>query len=264
MEQSVRFLVSSDLHGRTSAFANFAYLLKSDAFDAGIIAGDLLDDGVPDDFLPELPFHDETTCEYPDRQLGKLHTPDDPYVRANQYKQDSVRELLCSAAKPIYVICGNHDQTLWADGGCIVNIHERRVDVGSVNLVGYRWIQLERGESDRARDARALQGLIDSSTILVTHEPPYGILDEAAEENLFEDSIPTANVLYGSRLLLDLVRETVPRLHVFGRVHSQFGVQGRFINAAYPRRRAFLGVDACSSEVTTIDEAPVERARLSW
>lgn len=271
----MRFLVSSDLHGKISAFQNYAYLLQSDAFDAGIIAGDLLDDGVPDeemaevfqntdlspdDFLPELQFEDETTSEYMDRLLGKLHTPEGPFVRANQYKEDKLRKLLCSAEKPVYVICGNHDQTMWIDGGCIVNVHNRRVEVGAVNLVGYRWTNLDRSESDRIRDVSALRGMIDSSTILITHEPPYGILDGTLGAPMRNGPISIQNCHFGSAHLLNLSQETVPKFHVFGHVHSQFGVHGAFINAAYPHRRAFLGLDVCSSEVTIIDEVDMERS----
>ena len=50
----MKLLIASDLHGKLSAYERFTDLLKEKDFDAGIIAGDLLDDGVPDEEMPEI------------------------------------------------------------------------------------------------------------------------------------------------------------------------------------------------------------------
>ena len=51
--------------------------------------------------------------------------------------------------------------------------------------------------------------------VLVTHRPPYGILDYADQTN------------YGSATLLRRVYEIKPRLHLFGHIHQQYGVLKR-------------------------------------
>lgn len=49
--------------------------------------------------------------------------------------------------------------------------------------------------------------------ILLTHEPPLGILD----------TVPPLGEHAGSRELSDAVRRTHPRLHVFGHIHAGYG-----------------------------------------
>lgn len=49
--------------------------------------------------------------------------------------------------------------------------------------------------------------------ILMTHEPPLGMLD----------TVPPFGQHAGSRALSDAVRRTHPRLHVFGHVHAGYG-----------------------------------------
>ena len=57
---------------------------------------------------------------------------------------------------------------------------------------------------------------IPSNThVLVTHTPPFGILD-------FDDGIN-----YGSEELLSIVSSKSPRLHLFGHIHRQHGILKR-------------------------------------
>jgi Icc-related predicted phosphoesterase len=60
--------------------------------------------------------------------------------------------------------------------------------------------------------------------VLITHEPPYGILD-------FSDGI-----FYGYRDLLQTVLKIKPRYHLFGHIHSNYGIvkskYTTFVNAA--------------------------------
>jgi Icc-related predicted phosphoesterase len=62
-----------------------------------------------------------------------------------------------------------------------------------------------------------------SIDILVTHEPPYGVLD-CWSSNL------------GSKRLLEVVQKLKPSVHIFGHVHSAHGTQKTgdclFVNAA--------------------------------
>ena len=51
----------------------------------------------------------------------------------------------------------------------------------------------------------------DDTDVLVTHTPPYGILDR------------DGSILYGSRVLLGRVRVVRPRLHLFGHIHKSHG-----------------------------------------
>jgi Icc-related predicted phosphoesterase len=61
--------------------------------------------------------------------------------------------------------------------------------------------------------------------VLVTHGPPYGILDRSIH-----------NHLCGSKSLLDSVIAVKPKLHIFGHIHEAYGVEERdgttFFNAS--------------------------------
>jgi Icc-related predicted phosphoesterase len=83
-----------------------------------------------------------------------------------------------------------------------------------------------------AEERRRLYAQIPEDTdVLVSHGPPYGILD----------SSPGSGVHSGCRELFDAVMRVRPRLHVFGHVHGAHGIfqtdQTTFVNAA------LLGVD---------------------
>jgi Icc-related predicted phosphoesterase len=68
----------------------------------------------------------------------------------------------------------------------------------------------------------------ENTDILVTHSPPYGILD------VVEDWTNLLNV--GSHSLLKRVNEVAPRLNVFGHIHEGYGEMSdgetTFINAS--------------------------------
>jgi Icc-related predicted phosphoesterase len=174
-------------------------------------------------------------------------------VRANQYKEDKLRRILCRSGKPIFLVLGNHDLTPWADGACIVNLHMKRHKHGALNLVGYRWTAMERSPGDRAGDATELARLIDAKTILVTHDPPHGILDLGSYG--FKEHTPLSNEYgpIGSPELRAMIDASRPMFHIFGHVHSQFGVEGNCINASYPYQRKFVSLDTDSGKIEFIE-----------
>ena len=80
-------------------------------------------------------------------------------------------------------------------------------------------------DTDRAK----LYSRIPADTdVLVTHGPPYGILDQA----------PGAEYHAGCQQLLAAVRRIKPMLHIFGHVHAGYGTFSTpdtlFVNAALP------------------------------
>lgn len=84
-----------------------------------------------------------------------------------------------------------------------------------------------------------LYSQIPSDTdILVTHGPPFGILDRS----------PGTSEHQGCRALFDRVRKLRPKLHVFGHVH---GAHGRFTEETLFVNAALLGIEG------DIHEAPI-------
>lgn len=78
-----------------------------------------------------------------------------------------------------------------------------------------------------ADDRRRLYTQIpENADLLITHGPPYGILDSA----------PDSTVHSGCHELFNAVIRVQPKLHVFGHIHGAHGILGRgeitFVNAA--------------------------------
>ncbi len=65
----------------------------------------------------------------------------------------------------------------------------------------------------------------EKTDLLITHGPPFGILDQVVNEQHV-----------GDKDLLDKVREIKPRVHVFGHIHEDYGTTKsygiKFINAS--------------------------------
>ena len=61
--------------------------------------------------------------------------------------------------------------------------------------------------------------------ILITHTPPYGILDQSSQ-----------HISLGCKFLLKKVKELKPKYHIFGHIHASYGIHKTeattFINAS--------------------------------
>ena len=94
---------------------------------------------------------------------------------------------------------------------------------GSPRTVGFQWMAFTHRKIDHPE--RIWAGIPDDTDVLVTHGPPYGILDR----NYGGQHI-------GDRDLLERVQQIRPRSHLFGHVHDDSGelLQDgtHFINAA--------------------------------
>jgi len=106
-----------------------------------------------------------------------------------------------------------------------------------------------------AEDRVALYKTIPPDTdILLTHGPPYGILD----------CPPGTDTHTGCRELLEAVLKLKPRLHLFGHVHGAYGMIDRggtlFVNAALLREDGSPG----NAPVTLRMPCSRERRRPNW
>jgi Icc-related predicted phosphoesterase len=247
----VNALISSDIHGDSSALHQFADHLRSGFWDIGILAGDILDDSVgadeleemfaladihPDELIPELIPAEMDEYDWIDSQLARLKDPEFPLMKALMRKEDQARAILRSARRPIYLIPGNHDLTPWESDDLLINIHQRNIRLEHFDLVGYRWTRIDRRREDHLEDLAALKHMVGKRTILVSHEPPYGTLDKIADPD------GTCRHL-GSIGLSHLVGERNPAWHIFGHVHSRFGLHERSVNVAYASCRRFASLD---------------------
>ncbi len=123
-------------------------------------------------------------------------------------------------------ICGNHDECLYSaniDGmdGNVHYLYNSGVEIDGVKFYGVPMFMADCVSEQQNRHYAAIP---DDTDVLITHVPPYGILD-------FDDEIH-----YGSEELLQRVISVSPRLHLFGHIHRQHGITSngitRFSNGA--------------------------------
>ena len=237
----MRILITSDLHGLPSAYHRFAYALQD--YDLGVLAGDNLDEYIPEDtliemldldpdeFLDELPGADDTAEDSIRRwQESRQAT----YLRQGLLmKEKALKDILCAAGRPVLVVPGNHEATPWEQEGNVTNIHLKRIEIEGIPFVGYGALD---GGLDADRQMRLLQhveNLIDEKTFLITHFPPYLVFDHD------DEGTPG----FGSRILAEMVERRKPLYHIFGHTHSAFGVKGNSINASFPLLNLFYALD---------------------
>ena len=110
-------------------------------------------------------------------------------------------------------ICGNHDDCLYGANidGLDDNVHylcNSGVEIDGVKFYG---VPMFMGDCISDRQSRNYARIPAGTDVLITHCPPYGILD-------FDD-----NINYGDKELLERVSAVAPRVHLFGHIHAQHG-----------------------------------------
>lgn len=135
------------------------------------------------------------------------------------------------------LIAGNHDFGMeklgkWAVAKLFTHAHyleDAGITIDGVHFWGSPWqpvffdwaFNLPRGEPLAEKWAR----IPDHTDVLITHGPPYTILDTTRQGQ------PV-----GCADLLAAVQRIKPRLHVFGHIHESYGQQEidgiRFVNAS--------------------------------
>ena len=129
-------------------------------------------------------------------------------------------------------ICGNHDECLYGAtiDGLDGNVHylcNSGIEIEGLKFYG---IPMFMGDCITDRQTRHYANIPDDTDILITHTPPFGILD-------FDD-----NINYGSEELLSRISVVRPRLNLFGHIHARHGIKvfngitfsnGAIMNADY-------------------------------
>ena len=196
----MKILALSDIHGFYDIYRRIPQLAEKNRADALVLAGDLL--GVPDGF---------ETIEESQRESATV-----------------ILDLLRPLRIPVFFIMGNDDLVeLQPQNDQFQSLHGRRVNGGAFNFVGYQyslpWMGgvFEKTEEEIAKDLFHLEKLVDHETVLVTHNPAFGILDLGVLDNHA-----------GSSSILAVVKRRSVRAHIHGHIHSCFGREGRHFNVA--------------------------------
>lgn len=112
-------------------------------------------------------------------------------------------------------ICGNHDECLYGatiDGldGNVHYLYNSGIEIEGLKFYG---VPMFMGDCITDRQTRHYANIPDDTDILITHTPPFGILD-------FDD-----NINYGSEELLSRISVVRPRLNLFGHIHARHGIK---------------------------------------
>src|SRR5262249_2058727 len=155
-------------------------------------------------------------------------------------QMNDIRELdeYCGSLsfQSVLMIAGNHDWVFERITGArhmlknITYLEDSGTEIDGVKFWGsphqpwfYNWAFNHPRNGNRLAQYWSL--IPDDTDVLITHGPPYGILDFPFGRKASA----------GCELLLDRVREIEPRVHIFGHIHGSYGRQqiGKtlFINA---------------------------------
>ncbi len=111
-------------------------------------------------------------------------------------------------------ICGNHDDCLYGAkiDGLDGNVHYLCNSGVTIDGIKFYGVPMFMADCISCRQKSNYAEIPIDTDILITHSPPYGVLD-------FDD-----NIHYGSKELLQRLTEIRPHLHLFGHIHRQHGM----------------------------------------
>ena len=154
-------------------------------------------------------------------QLGNLpeadvvvHSGDFCMVGSEQEALDFLNWFCDLKYRHKIFICGNHDDCLYgADiDGLDNNVHylcNSGIEIEGVKFYG---VPMFMGDCVTERQSRHYANIPADTDVLITHSPPYGILD-------FDD-----NIHCGSEEILARLPELYLKAHLFGHIHAQHGI----------------------------------------
>lgn len=129
-------------------------------------------------------------------------------------------------------ICGNHDDCL--DGaninGLDDNVHYLYNSGIEINGLKFYGVPMFFSDCISNRQIKHYANIPEDTDVLITHCPPYGILDLDGKTN------------YGSKELLTEISAIPLEVHLFGHIHAQHGIKifngiifsnGAIMNAGY-------------------------------
>lgn len=133
------------------------------------------------------------------------------------------------------IVAGNHDK-IFATNRYVaesmlfdtIYLEDSLTKINGLTIYGSPWTPKFGNWSfmDNDNKLKNYWELIPNVDILVTHGPPYGILDITSGSNKH----------VGSKTLLRVVQKIIPKVHIYGHIHEGYGdtiiCDTRFVNAA--------------------------------
>ena len=156
------------------------------------------------------------------RRLGKLpeadvlvHSGDFTMTGSEAEAIDFMNWFCDLPHKHKIFICGNHDECLYGaniDGldNNVYYLYNSRIEIDGIKFFG---IPLFMGDSMNGKQKQFYEKIPGDTDVLITHCPPYGILDYDLDRN------------WGSEELLTAVSKLSPQAHLFGHIHKSHGFE---------------------------------------
>ena len=155
-----------------------------------------------------------------------IHSGDISFAGSENEVMDFIEWFAALPYKYKIFIAGNHDDCLFGtniDGlpeNCFY-LCNSSISIEGVKFYGTPMFMEDAMSGDYDRN---IQKIPNETDILITHQPPKGILD------------CSANIHYGDSTLLQIVLKTKPKFHLFGHIHKAYGIEKSehttFVNAS--------------------------------
>ncbi|WP_298646359.1 metallophosphatase domain-containing protein [uncultured Proteiniphilum sp.] len=144
-----------------------------------------------------------------------VHSGDISFAGSEDEAIDFIRWFSALPYKYKVFIAGNHDNCL--HGANIDGLPENCFYLcdSSIMIDGLKFygVPMFMEDAISGNYDESIQKIPDDTDILITHQPPYGVLDNSA------------NIHYGDHNLLQTVLDIRPRYHLFGHIHNVYGVE---------------------------------------
>jgi Icc-related predicted phosphoesterase len=155
-----------------------------------------------------------------------IHSGDISFAGSENEVMDFIEWFGALPYKYKIFIAGNHDFCLFGsniDGlpqNCFY-LRNSSVTIQGVKFYGIPMFMEDLLSGDYDTN---MQKIPSDTNVLITHQPPYCMLDYSA------------NINYGDRNLLKIVLKVQPKYHLFGHIHKAYGIEKSehttFANAA--------------------------------
>ena len=145
-----------------------------------------------------------------------IHSGDISFAGSENEVMDFIEWFGALSYKYKIFIAGNHDDCLFVaniDGLLPQNCFYLCNSSVTIQGVKFYGTPMFIGDVISGDYDINMQKIPSDTTVLITHQPPYCILDYSA------------NINRGDRNLLQIVLKTQPKYHLFGHIHKAYGIE---------------------------------------
>jgi Icc-related predicted phosphoesterase len=217
------------------------FITRSEAVDFRLIAAEEPEELHDEDY--------DVVGDFEAKYRDALVNPDSVNRRGLEIKKAQIAKILGVAGRPIFYVKGNHYVANWGDAGNMTNVEGKSIRHRGYSFIGIK--DVFKGIRSTFEYSSETAKLITEHSMIVSHSPPYGILDKTDAKEEGEKRARLKSI--GSKPLRRLTRQTKPLYWFFGHVHEGFGIVGNMINCSWHLAKKFVSIDLETREVRFLD-----------